>query len=399
MAAVSLRGLGKSFGPVHVIHDVNLEIGDGEFMVLVGPSGCGKSTLLRMIAGLETITAANCGSADASSTTCLPKERDIAMVFQSYALYPHMTVRENMGFSLKLSARARRPRSRRGSRRAAEMLGLERSAGALPARSSRAASASASPWGARSCATRRSSCSTSRCPISTPRCACRCASRSRELHQRLRRDDDLRHARPGRGDDAGAEDRGAEQGAGRAGRRRRSSSTTTEQPLRRALHRLAADERSLRESVRGGRWARRSRHARRRRTINPNPGAWPRSRRFRAARHSTRSADADGGRSITRGHSSRRIPGRIDAPPRRTRWRGASCRSTSRELRRASWTGDPLRRSRFGGPPVRRCRRSHRGGSGMTDVFVVTTSRPSSRSPPGSFAPRPAPRRSNLPHS
>jgi ABC-type sugar transport system ATPase subunit len=123
MAAVSLRGLGKSFGPVHVIHDVNLEIGDGELMVLVGPSGCGKSTLLRMIAGLEPIDRGELRIGDEISNDMSPKERNIAMVFQSYALYPHMTVRENMGFSLKLSG-APRAEAKAKIARAAEILGL-----------------------------------------------------------------------------------------------------------------------------------------------------------------------------------------------------------------------------------------------------------------------------------
>ena len=123
MAAVSLRGLGKSFGPVHVIHDVNLEIGDGELMVLVGPSGCGKSTLLRMIAGLEPIDRGELRIGGEISNDMSPKERNIAMVFQSYALYPHMTVRENMGFSLKLS-RAPLAEAKAKIAHAAEILGL-----------------------------------------------------------------------------------------------------------------------------------------------------------------------------------------------------------------------------------------------------------------------------------
>jgi multiple sugar transport system ATP-binding protein len=87
----------------HVIHDLSLEIADGEFMILVGPSGCGKSTALRMVAGLETITSGEMTIGDQVVNDRSPKERDIAMVFQSYALYPHMTVADNMGFALKLS--------------------------------------------------------------------------------------------------------------------------------------------------------------------------------------------------------------------------------------------------------------------------------------------------------
>ncbi len=102
MASVSFRNIEKAYGKVKVIHGISFDISDGEFVVLVGPSGCGKSTLLRMLAGLEDITGGEI-SIDAKVVNDLEsKDRDIAMVFQSYALYPHMTVRENMGFSLRL---------------------------------------------------------------------------------------------------------------------------------------------------------------------------------------------------------------------------------------------------------------------------------------------------------
>ena len=102
MASVSFSQVEKSFGATPILHGVSLDIADGEFMVLVGPSGCGKSTLLRMLAGLEDITSGSI-SIDARVVNDVDsKDRDIAMVFQSYALYPHMTVGENMGFSLKL---------------------------------------------------------------------------------------------------------------------------------------------------------------------------------------------------------------------------------------------------------------------------------------------------------
>ena len=123
MAAVSLHALGKSYGAIPVIHDVDLEIGDGELMVLVGPSGCGKSTLLRMIAGLELIDRGELRIGGEITNDMSPRERNIAMVFQSYALYPHMTVRENMGFSLKLS-RAPRAEAAAKIQRAADILGL-----------------------------------------------------------------------------------------------------------------------------------------------------------------------------------------------------------------------------------------------------------------------------------
>ena len=100
MAPVDFVNVRKSFGAVPIIKGVNIEIADGEFVILVGPSGCGKSTLLRMIAGLENITAGEIRIGGRVVNEMPPKERDIAMVFQNYALYPHMTVAENMGFSL-----------------------------------------------------------------------------------------------------------------------------------------------------------------------------------------------------------------------------------------------------------------------------------------------------------
>ncbi len=102
MASVDIRDARKSYGSVEVLHGVSVPIKNGEFVVLVGPSGCGKSTLLRMIAGLENITSGTISIGDRVVNNIHPKERDIAMVFQNYALYPHMTVADNMAFSLKL---------------------------------------------------------------------------------------------------------------------------------------------------------------------------------------------------------------------------------------------------------------------------------------------------------
>ncbi|MEI6721387.1 MAG: sn-glycerol-3-phosphate ABC transporter ATP-binding protein UgpC [Betaproteobacteria bacterium] len=103
MASVTLNQVRKSFGSTPIVHGVDIEIEDGEFCVLVGPSGCGKSTLLRMIAGLEEITGGEISIGSRVVNNVAPKERDIAMVFQNYALYPHMTVQDNMAFSLKLA--------------------------------------------------------------------------------------------------------------------------------------------------------------------------------------------------------------------------------------------------------------------------------------------------------
>mgnify|MGYP001186759656 CR=1 FL=1 len=102
MASISFKKVVKSYGDVNIIKGLDLEIADKEFMVLVGPSGCGKSTTLRMIAGLEDITDGELLIGDRVVNNVHPKERDVAMVFQSYALYPHMTVAENIAFGLRL---------------------------------------------------------------------------------------------------------------------------------------------------------------------------------------------------------------------------------------------------------------------------------------------------------
>jgi len=123
MAGVALRQVRKSFGSAEVIHGVDVTIEDGEFCVLVGPSGCGKSTLLRMVAGLENISAGEILIGGRVVNRVHPKERDIAMVFQNYALYPHMTVADNMGFSLAPRGEARTVIAER-VRAAAEILDL-----------------------------------------------------------------------------------------------------------------------------------------------------------------------------------------------------------------------------------------------------------------------------------
>ena len=107
MASIEIRGVDKSFGATQVLHDVNLQVADGEFLVLVGPSGCGKSTLLRLIAGLEEVSAGEIIIDGRVVNDLPPKDRDIAMVFQNYALYPHMTVSENMAFSLRMRKQAK----------------------------------------------------------------------------------------------------------------------------------------------------------------------------------------------------------------------------------------------------------------------------------------------------
>src|SRR3972149_10849587 len=123
MASVGIRDVRKAFGATEVIHGVNIDIEDGAFVVLVGPSGCGKSTLLRMIAGLENIPGGEIKIGERVVNDLPPKARDIAMVFQNYALYPHMTVAANMAFSMKLRHAPRTEIDQR-VKRAAEILGL-----------------------------------------------------------------------------------------------------------------------------------------------------------------------------------------------------------------------------------------------------------------------------------
>ncbi len=124
MASLTFRALNKSYGETRVLKGVDAAVGDGEYLVLVGPSGCGKSTLLRCIAGLEEITSGDLLIDDKRVNDLAPRERNVAMVFQSYALYPHMTVRQNMGFALRV---AKRPQAEIDTAvdKAAAMLGLE----------------------------------------------------------------------------------------------------------------------------------------------------------------------------------------------------------------------------------------------------------------------------------
>jgi sn-glycerol 3-phosphate transport system ATP-binding protein len=123
MAAVSIRNVHKSFGPVKVIQGISMDIADGEFVVMVGPSGCGKSTLLRMVAGLEEISSGEIAIGDRVVNNLEPKDRNIAMVFQNYALYPHMSVYDNMAYGLRIKGRTKADIDKR-VQRAAEILEL-----------------------------------------------------------------------------------------------------------------------------------------------------------------------------------------------------------------------------------------------------------------------------------
>ena len=113
MTGLVLKDIKKSYGSVHVLHGIDLEINEGEFIVFVGPSGCGKSTLLRMIAGLESITAGDMMIAGQKVNEVPPSRRGIAMVFQSYALYPHMTVYDNMAFGMRIAGESKQEIDRR----------------------------------------------------------------------------------------------------------------------------------------------------------------------------------------------------------------------------------------------------------------------------------------------
>jgi len=176
MAEIVLDRVSKVYsGGVKGVDDLSLEISDGEFMVLVGPSGCGKSTALRSIAGLEEITSGTISIGGRVVNNLPPKDRDIAMVFQNYALYPHMTVEQNLAFGLQ----QRKTPKAEISRRVTEVAGCWASASTSSASPPRcpAGSGSGSRWAGRSSGSRAPSSWTSRCPTWTPSCASRCARR------------------------------------------------------------------------------------------------------------------------------------------------------------------------------------------------------------------------------
>ena len=156
MADIEFAKVSKVYGDgVRAVDSLDLRVGDGEFMVLVGPSGCGKTTALRMVAGLEEISEGTITLGERVINDVPPKQRDVAMVFQNYALYPHMTVAQNLGFSLKVR-RVKKAEIKRRVTEVAQVLGLEefleRKPRALPA-----VSASESRWGGRSSGSRRRS--------------------------------------------------------------------------------------------------------------------------------------------------------------------------------------------------------------------------------------------------
>ncbi len=239
MAYVKIESLVKRFGDVEVIRSVSLDIEKEEFTVFVGPSGCGKTTLLRLIAGLEEANSGTIHIDDQRVDQLPPAKRGIAMVFQNYALYPHMSVYENMAFGLRIpSLRTRYPaagRSRRETLQIAEL--LQRKPRALSGgQRQRVAIGRA--------IVREPKVFLFDEPLSNLDAKLRVQMRV-ELNRAARAswqgDDDLRDPRPGGSDDDGRQDRRAEQGSiEQIGAR--SISTTSREPLRRRLHRLAGDE-------------------------------------------------------------------------------------------------------------------------------------------------------------
>ncbi len=178
MAEIRLEKVRKAYGPVVAVHGVDLTIRDGEFIVFLGPSGCGKSTTLRMLAGLEEITSGKIFIGERDVTKLEPKDRNIAMVFQNYALYPHKTIYENLAFGLRMRKMDRAEIDMR-VKKAAHMLGLEDYLARKPKQLSggqmqRVALARGPRAGARA----DEFLLDDRSPISTPSCSCACARRS-----------------------------------------------------------------------------------------------------------------------------------------------------------------------------------------------------------------------------
>ena len=241
MSGVVLDRVTKRFGDVVAVDDLSLDVEDEEFLVLLGPSGCGKSTALRMIAGLEDITAGEIRIGDRVVNDVEPKNRDVAMVFQSYALYPHMTVRRNIEFPLKSRNVDEGRASGAGRTRRRQSLGL----GDLLDRKPGAALGWATPTGRARAGDRAPAARLphGRAAVEPRRQAAGAdAGRARRAPAPARGDDHLRHARPGRGDDDGRSHRDPQRGrlqqvGATAGRLRRAG-----EPVRRPVHRQPADE-------------------------------------------------------------------------------------------------------------------------------------------------------------
>ena len=229
MADITIRGLRKSYGSSEIVHGIDLDIRDGEFVVVLGPSGCGKSTLLRLIAGLEEITGGEIAIGGRVVNRLEPRERGCAMVFQNYALYPHMTVAENIGYALKVAGVSKRERTERIAR-VAKILELD----ALPRPQARRALGRATParrHGPRH-DPRAERLPLRRAALQSRRQAPRAdADRDPAPASAAERDQHLRHPRPDRGDDARRPPGRDERGPDRADRRARRGLSPAVQPL------------------------------------------------------------------------------------------------------------------------------------------------------------------------
>jgi ABC-type uncharacterized transport system YnjBCD ATPase subunit len=221
MATVTFDGASRFYAGTEkpAVDQLDLEVEDVEFLVLVGPSGCGKSTTLRMLAGLEGVDEGAIRIGEREVTDLPPKDRDIAMVFQNYALYPHMTVADNIGFHLKIKKIAKAERMER-VREAAKLLDLEPYLDRKPAKLSGG---------------QRQRVAMGRAIVRDPHPDRFAAAPSRRHH-------DLRHARPGRGHDHGRPGGGAEGRHPAAVRHAHRPVRQAEEPVRRRLHRFAGHE-------------------------------------------------------------------------------------------------------------------------------------------------------------
>ena len=257
MAEVEIRKVYKRYDKVEVIHGIDLEIADGEFVVLVGPSGCGKSTTLRMIAGLEDISDGEIRIGGRVVNNVEPKNRDIAMVFQNYAIYPHMSVYKNIAFGLRTSKMAGPDKDRR-VRETAEILGLTELLERRPAQLSggqRQRVAMGRAMGARSggLPVRRTAVEPG-CPAARPD-----APGDQEAAPGGRHHDRLRDPRPDRGDDPRRPDRHHARRPHPADRHAdRGSIRESGDPVRRPVHRQPGDEHAARQDRQPGPTVRRS---------------------------------------------------------------------------------------------------------------------------------------------
>ena len=241
MGSIVLNEIDKVYeNGFHAVHKLSLDVADGEFLVLVGPSGCGKSTALRMIAGLESITSGELRIGDKVVNDLEPKDRDIAMVFQSYALYPHLTVRDNIAFALKLK---KMPKDEINER--VEKAAQDPRAHREPRSPARPAVGRPAPAGGDGPGDRAPAAGVpdGRAAVEPRRQAARADARrglqDPALAQRHHR---LRDPRPDRGDDDGRSGRRAVTRRPAAGRHAAEPLRPPRQPVRRRLHRLAADE-------------------------------------------------------------------------------------------------------------------------------------------------------------